>query len=53
MISDISSMGDTGDFEVQVQQAELAVSKQGDIVRSLKALLKEGKGEKARDYFFF
>ena len=33
-------------MEVEVQQAEQAVTKQGDIVRSLKAKLKEGQGEK-------
>ena len=45
-------MADTGDLEAQVQQAELAVTKQGDIVRSLKALLKEGKGEKVKTKTF-
>lgn len=33
-------------LEIDVQKAEQAVSKQGDIVRSLKALLKEGKSQK-------
>ena len=33
-------------LEVEVQRAEEAVSKQGDNVRSLKALLKEGKAQK-------
>lgn len=33
-------------LEAEVQLAEQAVTKQGDIVRSLKALLKEGKGKK-------
>ncbi len=37
---------DSEALEVGVQQAEGAVTKQGDIVRSLKALLKEGKGQK-------
>lgn len=35
-------------LEVGVQQAEEAVTKQGDNVRSLKALLKEGKGQKVQ-----
>ncbi len=39
-------MGVSEDLEAQVQQAELAVTKQGDTVRTLKALLKEGKGDK-------
>jgi hypothetical protein len=39
-------MGASEDMEAEVQQAEQAVTKQGDTVRSLKALLKEGKGQK-------
>lgn len=34
------------DLEAEIQKAEAAVTKQGDTVRSMKALLKEGKGEK-------
>lgn len=37
-------------LEAEVQLAEQAVTKQGDIVRSLKALLKEGKGKKVGLY---
>lgn len=38
-------------LEAGVQQAEEAVTKQGDNVRSLKALLKEGKGQKVPPWF--
>lgn len=36
------------DLETEVRKAEEAVTKQGDTVRSLKALIKEGKGQKVR-----
>ncbi len=35
-------------LEVDLQAAQDAVTKQGDIVRSLKASAKDGKAEKAR-----
>jgi hypothetical protein len=39
-------VGKMADLEQQIQDAQAAVAKQGDTVRSLKASLKEGKVEK-------
>ena len=41
------------DHEEHVAQAQEAYNKQGDTVRSLKALLKEGKGDKVTSTFRF